>query len=348
LSAKTKTKDGVTLTGGLTEDAVRDAISNKRILVTGGTGSFGHTIVDALLRYEPERVVILSRDETKQYFMRDEYRGDSRLEFVIGDVRDYETVRAATDGAHIVYHAAALKQVPSCELHPVEAIRTNSLGAENVRRAALDCGVEAVVAVSTDKAVKPVNAMGMSKALMEKIILNAQGARAGTRLMCVRYGNVVASRGSVVPLFKERILANRPLPITVPYMTRFLLTLPQAVELVLWTTVVGHTGTLYVSKMPACTVAMLARTLGQLLRNDPDYPTETVGIRPGEKIHEILVSEDEMHRAVETESHYAIGPATGAPAARLLRDLPEYRSDNAEQLDARGLERLLRAAGTVD
>lgn len=331
----------------LKKEHIKEILGGKRILVTGGTGSFGHQIVELLLPYEPKFIVVFSRDEAKQYFMREEFRNDPRLEFFIGDVREYSSVRSSMEGVDYVYHAAALKQVPSCEFFPSEAIRTNCLGAENVRRAAIDANVKAVVSVSTDKAVKPVNAMGMSKALMEKIMLNTQAETRDTKFMCVRYGNVVGSRGSVVPLFLERIKNNRPLPITVADMTRFLLTLPQAIDLVLRATLLGESGMLYVKKMPACTISLLARTLAKALTGSYNYPQEQVGIRPGEKIHEVLVSEEEMRRAVESNDHYAILPPGRAIESKLLRSLVEYRSDNTDQLDEAALLQLLEHAGLV-
>src|SRR4051794_9274707 len=205
----------------------------KRILVTGGTGSFGNQIIRELLEFGPEKIVVYSRDEKKQYDMQDQYGRERRLSFIIGDVRDAGAVMQAMRGIDIVYHAAALKQVPNCERYPMEAVLTNIVGAENIRRAALANEVSMVVSVSTDKAVKPVNAMGMTKALAEKVLLaEGVGGSAGARFVMVRYGNVIGSRGSVAPLFEQRIAQNRPLPITDPSMTRFLLTLPQAIDLV--------------------------------------------------------------------------------------------------------------------
>jgi UDP-glucose 4-epimerase len=315
---------------------------DKRVLVTGGTGSFGHHIVKTLLDLDVPRIVILSRDEKKQYDMRDEYAGDPRLHFVIGDVRDYETLQQAFRGVDVVYHAAALKQIPICEHHPVEAVRTNILGAENVRRAALANHVETVVSLSTDKAVKPVNAMGMTKALGEKILLNQANIGNGTRFMCVRYGNVLGSRGSVVPLFRNRIDQNRPVPVTDPEMTRFLLTLSEAIDLVFHATLRGESGHLYVRKMPACTVMVLADVMTRALTGRADYPIECVGVRPGEKIHEVLVSEEEMGRAVESATYYDVMP-TAAPRAHGRPRLFEYRSDNTERLDADRVLQLLRS-----
>ena len=319
----------------------------KRILVTGGTGSFGNQIVRELLGFSPEKIVIYSRDEKKQYDMQDQYGNERRLHFTIGDVRDAGAVMEAMRGIDIVYHAAALKQVPNCERYPMEAVRTNIAGAENIRRAALAHDVMIVVSVSTDKAVKPVNAMGMTKALAEKVLL-AEGAGEShpTKFVMVRYGNVLGSRGSVAPLFLRRIEQNRPLPITDPAMTRFLLTLPQAIDLVLHATVYGRSGHLYVRRMRACTVLELAQTIARVCTGSSNYPMTVVGIRPGEKIHETLVSEEEMVRAEESRWYYDIHPVgTFIEPERRSSGFNEYRSDNTERLSADELARLLESGG---
>lgn len=321
--------------------------SDKSVLVTGGTGSFGNQITRQLWAFSPSCIRIFSRDEKKQYDMRNAFGTRADLEFMLGDVRDMASVREAMAGIDIVYHAAALKQVPNCEFNPFEAVKTNVLGAESVRRAAIDVGVEVVVAVSTDKAVKPVNVMGMTKAIQEKILLNTANGRYTTRFICVRYGNVLGSRGSVVPFFQDLIRARKPLPITHPDMTRFLLTLTQAIDLVFKATVEGKSGQLFVRKMPACRIVDLARNMAQVITGDEAYPTMVVGVRPGEKIHEVLVSEEEMYRAVEKDTHYVIYPHGRLERSQLLRDIPEYTSSITDRLNDEQIVALLRSEGWV-
>ncbi len=318
----------------------------KQILVTGGTGSFGHEIVAQLLCFDPARIVIFSRDEKKQSDMRDEFDNNPRLVFTIGDIRDYPTLLEAMEGIEIVYHAAALKQVPTAEFNPYEAAKTNIVGTEHVRKAALTIGAEVVVLISTDKAVKPVNVMGMTKALAEKIILcPIDEKRWKTRLVCVRYGNVIGSRGSVIPIFRDRIAAGRPLPITDSKMTRFLLTLPEAVDLVFKSTIEADTGFVYVKKMPACYIGDLASAMSTTITGRTDYPLEHVGVRPGEKLHEILVSEEEMRRAQEKETYFLIPPANRSGYPSFDGPFREYASNNACLLDQPGIIRLLRSEG---
>lgn len=302
------------------------------VLVTGGTGSFGQIIVRELLLANARRVRVLSRDEAKQDAMRDKFSSE-RLFFITGDVRDLDTVDSSMNGCDFVFHAAALKQVPNCERHPMEAIRTNTLGSENVRRAANRSKPVAVVGISTDKACSPINTMGLSKALMERILL--QGTPSRTRFVCVRYGNVIGSRGSVVPLFSERIRTGRPLPITDPTMTRFLLHLPQAVETALKAAVQGKPGELWVRKMPAATIGDLVLAMAP-----PGHPLEHVGVRPGEKMHEVLVNEDEMRRATDLGDHYVIG---SMPTERS----GEYTSENTERLNVESLRELLQKSEVI-
>jgi UDP-N-acetylglucosamine 4,6-dehydratase len=312
---------------------------NKNILVTGGTGSFGNRIVSRLLELKPNKVIIFSRDEKKQCDMQIEFKNNDLLEFAIGDVRDYNRVYEIMKGIDIVYHAAALKQVPNCEFHPMEAVKTNILGAENVRKAAIENNVDVLVAISTDKAVKPINVMGMTKAIQEKIMLNLNNSATkkwNTKFLCVRYGNVIGSRGSVIPFFKERLGANLFLPVTSFEMTRFLLTLNEAIDLVFTATIEGSSGQLFVKKMPACKILDLAKAMAVASTGRNDYPIKKVGIRPGEKIHEVLVSEEEMRRAIETKTHYVICPH---------KDLTEYTSNNTEILDEKGIISLLSAEG---
>ena len=310
-------------------------LAGSEILVTGGTGSFGQTIVNQLLKTGVDKIRVLSRDEAKQDLMRDRL-SDDRLVFITGDVRDLGTVTAAMKDVRYVFHAAALKQVPNCERHPIEAIRTNTLGSENVRLAALKCKPDAVVALSTDKACSPINTMGLSKALMERILLqDYRSYSAGTRFVCVRYGNVIGSRGSVIPLFLDRIRQKRPLPITNPDMTRFLLHLPQAVDIALEAARHGQHGELWVRKMPAATIRDLAAAVAP-----PDYPTTIVGVRPGEKLHEVLVNEDEMRRAEDMGAYYVVGKTPGTLTG-------EYTSSNTERLDVAGVRKLLQQAEMI-
>ena len=322
---------------------IREYVKDKNILITGGTGSFGHQIVSQLVKYEPNKIVIFSRDEKKQYDMQNEFEEHSDLlEFIIGDVRDYAKIHEAMKNINVVYHAAALKQVPNCEFHPFEAVKTNVIGAENVRRAAIENDVEVVVAISTDKAVKPVNVMGMTKAIQERVMLNSTNRKWNTRFLCVRYGNVIGSRGSVIPFFKQRIEEGKFLPITNYEMTRFLLLLEDAIGLVFKATVEGETGQLFVKKMPACYVIDLAKIMSKAITGKEDYPIKDVGIRPGEKIHEVLVSEEEMRRAVETEMHYVIHPYGKLEKTVLMRDLKEYTSDSTQILNEDEIISLLK------
>jgi len=322
---------------------IKKKIENKNIMITGGTGSFGNQIVSKLIKLNPKRIVIFSRDEKKQYDMKELFKeNQDLLDFVIGDVRDYSRVKESMKNIDIVYHAAALKQVPSCEFHPFEAVKTNIIGAENVRNAAIENNVNIVVAISTDKAVKPVNVMGMTKAVQEKIMLSANNGKYSTKFICVRYGNVIGSRGSVIPLFKKKIEEGKYLPLTSFEMTRFLLTLDEAIDLVFKATFEGEQRQLFVKKMPACYIVDLAKEMSKALTGKEDYPIREVGIRPGEKIHEVLVSEEEMYRAVETETHYIIYPYGKIKKPRLIKKIKEYTSNNTHILDRTELVSLLK------
>ena len=309
-------------------------LSGKRILITGGTGSLGQVLVRRLLGGElgtPVKIVVLSRDEAKQHFMRiaylnrrvatDEiiYRDVQQvLEFRIGDVRDPHSVAGAVRDADVVFNAAALKQVPTCEYFPYQAVMTNVLGPENIVRAIEehDPGVEMVVGISTDKACKPVNVMGMTKALQERVIIQANMRCPQTRFICVRYGNVLASRGSVIPLFLEQIRNGGPVTLTIPEMTRFLLSLDEAVDTVFAAVREAHRGETYIPRVPAARVQDIARVL---IGSRP-IRIDTTGIRPGEKTHEILVSEEECHRTIARGAHYVIQPI-----------LPELRTEAATE-----------------
>jgi UDP-glucose 4-epimerase len=296
-------------------------LEQKHVLITGGTGSLGRALVRRLLMGEagiPKRIVVFSRDETKQHYMRlryaqrvatDEiiYQGArERLRFRIGDVRNYASVAAAVRDADVVFNAAALKQVPTCEYFPEEAVATNVQGPENIVRAIRenDLPVETVVGISTDKACKPINVMGMTKALQERIFLGANLGQDRTRYICVRYGNVISSRGSVVPLFLDQIKNGGPLTITMREMTRFLLTLEQAVDTILAAVQKALPGETYVPKVPSARMVDLAK----VLIGRRDVKIKYTGIRPGEKVHEILVSEEERYRTIEREGYYVIEP----------------------------------------
>lgn len=311
------------------------------VAITGGTGSFGRTVARRLLDLGVPEVRIFSRDESKQDDMRREF-ADPRLRFILGDVRQPDSLPEALLGAQVVFHAAALKQVPSCEIYPEQAIQTNVLGSEHVIRQARECGVAKVVFLSTDKAVLPVNAMGMSKALMEKLIqayARRWAGQAAPVLCCVRYGNVLYSRGSVVPLFVDCVRRGRPLPITVPEMTRFLLPLPEAVDLVELAVREGQQGDLFIRKSPAARVDTLAHAVQALLGSQ--LPQTVVGIRPGEKVHETLATPEEMARADDLGAHWRIR-MNPAPGALARPQPPALASDTAEHLDLAGTQALLR------
>lgn len=287
-------------------------IKGSTVLITGGTGSFGQSVLSSLLEYDPREVIIFSRDEKKQYDMRNA-SADHRLRFIIGDVRDRDSIYSLLETVHVdyIFHAAALKQVPACEFFPLEAIKTNILGAGNVMEAAVHFDVGKVVILSTDKAAYPISAMGMTKALMEKVMIATArklDKKSGKRtVVCgVRYGNVLYSRGSVIPYFVSLIRQGKKLPVTDIRMTRFLLPLPLAVDLVLHAMAVGKNGHLYVRKAPACTIETLAQAICELFSHANGY-TE-VGIRAGEKLHETLVTQEEMARAQDQGDYYQIPP----------------------------------------
>jgi len=321
---------------------------DKKILVTGGTGSFGHQIIAELVKFKPRKIVIFSNDEKQQYDTQNEFEEyKNLLEFIFGDIKEYPRISEAMKNINIVYHAAALKHVPMTEFHPFEAVKTNIIGAENVRQAAIENNVDMVVTISTDKAVKPINVMGMTKAIQERIMLNPANGKWLTKFVCVRYGNVIGSRGSVIPFFKERIKKGRFLPMTSQGMTRFLLRLEEAIGLVFKATIEGETGQLFVKKMPACYIIDLAKAMAKAITGKEDYPIKEVGIRPGEKIHEILVSEEEMRRVVETENHYVIYPYGKLEKPQLMRDLKEYSSDNTQILNIEEIISLLKKENWV-
>lgn len=320
---------------------------NEALLITGGTGSFGNAVLRRFLDSGLREIRILSRDEKKQDDMRKRY-DSPKLKFYIGDVRDPQSVMNAVRGVDHIYHAAALKQVPSCEFHPLEAVKTNVLGTENVLEAAIQCGVKRVVVLSTDKAVYPINAMGISKAMMEKVAVAKSRSSSQTVINVTRYGNVMASRGSVIPLFIEQIRAGKPITITDPCMTRFMMTLDDAVDLVLYAFEHGHPGEIFVQKAPAATIEVLAKALTALV-GKPEHEVRVIGTRHGEKLYEALLSREEMVAAEDLGGYYRVPPD--------LRDLnygkfveqgevkiseaTDYNSHNTERLSIKDMQALL-------
>jgi UDP-N-acetylglucosamine 4,6-dehydratase len=322
-------------------------LNNKNILITGGTGSFGHQMVTELMQYKPKLIRIFSRDENKQYNFRQELLENpilKKIQFVIGDVRDYERVYSITKDIDIIFHAAALKQVPSVEAHPYEAVKTNINGAHNIVTAAVARKVSNVIAISTDKAVKPVNSMGMTKALQEKLILSDEITKDKTIFCCVRYGNVLGSRGSVIPLWDKQLNQNKPLPITHPDMTRFMLTLSQAIDLVFYSLKHAKGGEIFVKKAPATKMIDLARAYAELKTGQKNYPLTYIGIRAGEKIHEVLVSEEEMRRVKEEKDHYVIRREEEIDKSFLKKNTSfvEYGSGNIPQLNIKELKLMMK------
>lgn len=321
---------------------------DKVLLITGGTGSFGNAVLNRFLQSDFKEIRIFSRDEKKQEDMRISLQND-KVKFHIGDVRDYDSVDDVVRGVDYIFHAAALKQVPSCEFYPMEAIKTNVLGAENVLRAAIAHGVSRCVVLSTDKAVYPVNAMGLSKAMMEKVMVaKARLSEASKTVVCAtRYGNVMASRGSVIPLFLDQIRQGKPLTVTDPAMTRFLMSLEESVDLVLYAFQHARPGDIFVQKAPASTVGDLAQAVRELLNADSDI--KIIGTRHGEKLYESLVSREEMLRAEDMGGYYRI-PSDArdlnynkyfVEGAQDLANLEDYTSHNTTRLDVAGTKRLL-------
>lgn len=326
--------------------------NNSTLLVTGGTGSFGHAIVRRFLKTSIGEIRIFSRDEEKQDKMRRQI-GDKRLRFHVGDVRDLASVTDAMKGVDHVFHAAALKQVPSCEFYPMEAIKTNVLGAENVMRSAVENGVKVCVVLSTDKAVYPINTMGMSKALMEKIMVaKARLTQPGETILCAtRYGNVMGSRGSVIPYFSEQIRSGGPITVTDPAMTRFLLSLEDSVDLVLTAFEKARSGDIFIRKAPACSIGDLADALKTILHSD--CQVRVIGTRHGEKLYETLVSREEMAVAEDLDQYYRI-PADNRDlnyglyfdeGSKDVTMSTEYTSHNADRLDVPGIISLLNKLG---
>jgi len=323
--------------------------ADKTLLITGGTGSFGNAVLKRFLETDIKEIRIFSRDEKKQDDMRKKYQS-SKLKFYIGDVRDYSSILNATRGVDYIYHAAALKQVPSCEFHPMEAVKTNVIGTENVLEAAIQNHVKRIVCLSTDKAVYPINAMGISKAMMEKVIVakSRNLENLGTTICCTRYGNVMASRGSVIPLFVDQIRQAKPLTITDPNMTRFMMTLDDAVDLVLYAFEHGENGDIFVQKAPAATIEVLAKALTELL-NITEHPISIMGTRHGEKAYEALLSREEMVVAIDQGEYFRV-PADQRDlnyekyvenGDLKITEFEDYNSHNTERLDVEGMKKLL-------
>lgn len=321
------------------------------LLITGGTGSFGHAVLDRFLDTDVREIRIFSRDEKKQDDMRTEYGNNPKIKFYIGDVRDINSVKNAMHGVDYIFHAAALKQVPSCEFFPLEAAKTNIIGTDNVLSAAIEYGVKKIICLSTDKAAYPINAMGTSKAMMEKVVIAKSRTvdPAKTTICCTRYGNVMASRGSVIPRFVEQIKAGKPLTITEPAMTRFIMSLEEAVELVVFAFEHAENGDIMVQKAPACTIETLAEAVKELF--NPEAETKIIGIRHGEKMYETLLTKEECAHAEDMgnffrvpcdkrdlnyEKYFDIGQHG-------VNDIQEFNSMNTDILDVEAVRRKLLA-----
>lgn len=323
---------------------------NKILLITGGTGSFGSTVLRRFIGKPFSEIRIFSRDEKKQEDQRLHYR-DPRLRYYLGDVRDTRAVANAVQGVDYIFHAAALKQVPSCEFHPMEAVKTNVVGTDNLLEAAIAAGVERVVCLSTDKAVYPINAMGISKAMMEKVVVAKSRLALNSRtvITVTRYGNVLASRGSVIPLFVDQVRKGLPLTLTDPLMTRFVMTLAEAVDLVLYAFEHGRNGDMFVQKAPAATIEVLAQAVLEVL-GKPDHPVKTIGTRHGEKLFETLLSREEMAVAEDRGDYFRVPPDNRdlnysvfvEEGERRISEAVDFNSHNTDQLDRAGMAAILR------
>jgi UDP-N-acetylglucosamine 4,6-dehydratase len=321
--------------------------NNKILLITGGTGSFGNAVLRRFLDSDLKEIRIFSRDEKKQDDLRKLYN-NPKLKFYIGDVRDYQSVLNAVRGVDFIFHAAALKQVPSCEFHPMEAVKTNVIGTENVLEAAINCGVSRVVVLSTDKAVYPINAMGISKAMMEKVAVAKSRSSNETVINVTRYGNVMCSRGSVIPLFTNQIRSGQPITITDPAMTRFMMSLDDAVNLVMFAFENGGSGEIFVQKAPATTIEVLANALVKIL-GVPNHPINIIGTRHGEKLFEALLSREEMVSAQDLGGYYRVPPDLRdlnygkfvEQGEVRISDAVEYNSHNTTRLDVQEMQILL-------
>jgi UDP-glucose 4-epimerase len=320
---------------------------NKVLLITGGTGSFGGAVLRKFIKTDIKEIRIFSRDELKQDDMRRHYHND-KLKFYIGDVRDLNSIDDSMRGVDFVFHAAALKQVPSCEFYPMQAVKTNVLGTENVLNSAIKFGIKKVICLSTDKAVYPINAMGVSKAMMERVIVAKARNVKDTMIACTRYGNVMASRGSVIPLFIDQIKNGLPMTITDPNMTRFMMSLDQAVDLVLFAFENGESGDIFVQKAPAATIALLANTLKNLLGKS-ENEVKIIGTRHGEKLYETLLTKEEMVKAIDMNDYYRIPTDTRdlnynkfvEDGEKVITEAHEYHSHNTHLLNKDELKQLL-------
>ncbi len=322
---------------------------DKTLLITGGTGSFGNAVLRRFLDTNIKEIRIFSRDEKKQDDMRKQYN-NPKLKFYLGDVRDSNSIKDAMRGVDFVFHAAALKQVPSCEFYPMQAVKTNVIGTENVLYGAIDAGVKKVIVLSTDKAVYPINAMGVSKAMMERVaVAKSRNLNDDDIMIAVtRYGNVMASRGSVIPLFIDQVRKGKEITITDPAMTRFMMSLDQAVELVLFAFENGRNGDIFVQKAPAGTVGLLAKTLTNLL-GKPEHPIKIIGTRHGEKLYEALLTREEMVHAEDMDGYYRIPADTRdlnytkffEEGEKVVTQAHEYHSHNTKQLNEEELKALL-------
>ena len=328
--------------------------NNKTLLITGGTGTFGNAVLTRFLDTDIGEIRIFSRDEKKQEDMRLAYNSP-KLKFYIGDVRDYDSIASALDGVDYVFHAAALKQVPSCEFYPLEALRTNALGAENVLNASINRGVERLILLSTDKSVYPINAMGISKAMMEKLMVaKARLSRPGATILCAtRYGNVMASRGSVIPLFIQQVKDGQPLTVTDPHMTRFMMSIDDAVDLVLFAYQHGVPGDIFVRKAPAATIETLALAVKRLF--GAPNPIRVIGTRHGEKLFETLLTREEKLKAEDLGSYFRV-PADNrdlnynvyfAQGQETLSREEDYHSHNTHRLDVDGMVEMLKTLDLV-
>jgi UDP-N-acetylglucosamine 4,6-dehydratase/5-epimerase len=320
---------------------------NKTLLIAGGTGSFGNAVLRRFLNTDIKEIRIFSRDELKQDDMRKRYNNE-KLKFYIGDIRDKNSIDEAVRGVDYIFHAAALKQVPSCEFYPMQAVKTNIIGTENLLNSAISEGVKKVIVLSTDKAVYPINAMGISKAMMEKVTVSMGRNVKSTMIACTRYGNVMASRGSVIPLFIDQIRSGKPITITDPNMTRFMMSLDQAVDLVLFAFENGKSGDVFVQKAPAATVEMLANCLKNILGVNL-HKVKTIGTRHGEKLYETLLTKEEMVRAVDMGKYFRIPSDTRnlnytkffEEGQEIVTEAGEYHSHNTYRLNQEELTELL-------
>lgn len=326
---------------------------NKTLLITGGTGSFGNAVLKKFLATDIQEIRIFSRDEKKQHDMRVELQ-NPKVKFYIGDVRDYGSINSALNGVDYVFHAAALKQVPSCEFYPIEAVRTNVFGTENVLNAAIANKVAKVICLSTDKAVYPINAMGISKAMMEKVMVAKSRVSGETILVGTRYGNVMASRGSVIPLFLEQIKNNKPITITDPEMTRFMMTLDDAVELVLYAFQHGNSGDIFVQKSPASTIGELADAMKKIYDSNVDL--KVIGTRHAEKLYETLLAREEVQVAEDLGNYYRVAADNRdlnynkyfTEGSGSISEIDDYHSHNTNRLSEAELISLLNSIGYIN